>query len=62
MYELSFYVLCLIGTIYLFWRITMFFKTLLRLFWSSRKSTNKSTEDKTSELRHCNSTVSNDSE
>jgi len=62
MHELSFNILCLIGTIYLFWRITTFLKILLQSLRKSKGSANKSTEDKISELCHCNLTVFGDSE
>ena len=62
MHELSFNILCLIGIIYLLWRITIFFKTLLQLVWKSKSWVNKSTEDKISELCHCNFTVFGDSD
>ncbi len=62
MYELIFNILCLIGMIYLLWRITIFFKTLLQLFWKSKKLVNKSTKDKISELCHCNFTIFDESD
>ena len=62
MHELSFNILCLIGIIYLLWRITMFSKTLLQLVWKSKSWVNKSAEDKISELCHCNFTIFNDSD
>ena len=57
MYELSSNILCLIGIIYLLWRIAMFFRSLLRLVWKSRRLLNKSTVDKVSELCHRKFTV-----
>ena len=62
MYELSSNILCLIGAIYLLYRITIFLKTLLQLIWKPRKAVDKSTKDKISELCHCNFTVFSDSE
>ena len=62
MHELSVNVLCLIGIIYLLWRMTFFLRTLLQLFWKSKSWVNKSTEDKISELCHCNFTVFSDSD
>lgn len=62
MHELSFNILCLIGIICLLWRITIFLKTLLQLVWKSKSWVNKSTEDKISELCHCNFTVFGDSD
>jgi len=62
MYELSSNIFCLIGIIYLLWRITIFFKTLLQLAWTSKSWINKSTKDKISELCHSNFTVFDDSD
>jgi len=62
MYELSSNILCLIGAIYLLCRISIFLKTLLQLIWKPKQLANKSTEDKISELCHCNVTVFSDSE
>ena len=45
MRDLSFYILCLIGTIYLFWRVGAFFKTLLQLIFKSENSEGKPVED-----------------
>ena len=36
-------ILCLIGTIYLFWRIGVFLKTVFQLVWKSKKTADKST-------------------
>jgi len=60
MYELSFYIFCLIGTIYLLYRFSIVLNTLLQLFWKSGKAANKSTKDKISELCHCRFTVFSD--
>ena len=62
MYELSSNILCLIGAIYLLYRISIFLKTLLQLIWKPKQLANKSTEDKISELCHRNFTVFSDSE
>ena len=43
MYELSFKILCFIGAIYLFHRVTIFLKTLFQLIWKFKKAADKST-------------------
>lgn len=41
MHELSFNILCLIGTIYLLWRVTIFLKNLLQLICKFKELANK---------------------
>jgi len=43
MYELSFNILCLVGAIYLFYRITIFLKRLVHLIYKPGKATDKAT-------------------
>lgn len=43
MQELSFYILCLVGIIYLLWRMGNFLKTFLHLIWKAKKVADKST-------------------
>jgi hypothetical protein len=50
--DLGFNILCLIGTVYLFWRIAAFFKNLLQLVRYLKEPINESVEDKIPEL--CN--------
>ena len=60
MYELIFYIFCLIGTIYLLCRFSVLLRTLLQLFSKSGKAADKSTKDKISELCHCSFSVFSD--
>jgi hypothetical protein len=54
MNEASFYILCLIGTIYLLCRITIFLKTVLQLIWDPKSSSEKQPEGKMTESCHRN--------
>ena len=57
MYDLSFNIFCLVGIIYLLWRIIILFRSLLLLFLKSKSWDNKSTKEKISELCHCNFSI-----
>jgi hypothetical protein len=62
MHELSFNILCLVGAIYLFYRITILLKTLWQGFFKPGKAVDNSTKDNISELYHSNLTAFGDSE
>lgn len=61
MRDLSFNLLCMIGTIYLLCRVTIFLKTLVQLTLNSKETDNKLTKDDFSELCCCSLTSVSDS-
>jgi len=50
MYESISNILCLIGAIYLLYRIATFLKSLIQLIFKSRRAANKSTKNQISAL------------
>jgi len=62
MYESISHILCLMGAIYLVYRITIFLKILFQLIFKPNKMIDNSTKDKISELCHCNFTAFDDLE
>jgi len=60
MYEIISSILCLIGAIYLLYRISILLKNLLQLIWKPNNWKHKSTKEKISALCNCKASFFDD--